>query len=197
MGQIFKDIEPYLGDMSKSIFLEIGSDRYEGSTEYLCQLASKYNTQLHSVDVVPEAKRRLRKLPVNWHIKNGSDWCKVDLPLLDTKVGFVYLDNFDYNWSVQRPKTPELKNMQEFYRQQLGVEMHNQACQIEHMKQMIHIFPYLTNDAVVACDDTYQWNDCWVGKCGPVVVWLLANGFELVKNIRSPKDVGVILKRIA
>lgn len=195
MGQVFRDIEPYLGDMSKSIFLEIGSDRYEGSTEYIDNLARKYSTEFHSVDVIPHAKRRLPHLATHWHIKNGSDWCKDDLPLLDKTVGFVYLDNFDYDWSVIGGHDDEFRKQQSFYSEKLGIKMTNQNCQVEHMKQMVYIFPFLSDDAVVAFDDTYTLNDCWVGKCGPVVVWLLAKGFDIVQNIKSPKDVGVILKR--
>jgi hypothetical protein len=51
----------------------------------------------------------------------------------------------------------------------------------------------LTPTAVVAFDDTYCWNDCWVGKCGPAVVYMLASGWRVVEQTL---DCGVILKKI-
>lgn len=195
MGAIFREAEHYVENLAGSIILEIGSDRYEGSTEYFANLAQLHNVEFHSVDIVDDARRRLRHLPVNWHTRSGSEWCRVDLPQLDTQVGCVYLDNFDYNWDVRQPAQDWMQKQQQFYAKTVGIEMTNQNSQIEHLKQILAIYPYLAESAVVICDDTYTYNDCWIGKSGAVVIYLLANGFELVKNIREPKDVGVILKR--
>lgn len=195
MGAIFREAERYIHDLGNSIILEIGSDRYEGSTEYFSNLAQQNGVAFHSVDIVDDAQRRFQHLPVNWHIKSGSEWCRVELPQLGVEVGCVYLDNFDYNWDVDYPPQDWLLKQKSFYAQKVGVEMTNQNSQVEHLKQILAIYPYLSESAVVICDDTYTYNDCWIGKSGAVVIYLLANGFELVKKIREPKDVGVILKR--
>ena len=196
MGAIFREAEHYIENLgTSSIILEIGSDRYEGSTEYFANLAQQHGVEFHSVDIVDDAQRRLRHLPVHWHTQSGSEWCKRILPTMGVKVGCVYLDNFDYNWDVRQTPRDWQKDVELFYTQRLGIEMTNQNCQVEHLKQILAIYPYLSNSAVVVCDDTYTHNDCWIGKSGAVVIYLLANGFELVKKIRVPKDLGVILKR--
>lgn len=195
VGQVFKDVPQYLGETKDTVFLEIGSDRYERSTDFFSRLAERQDADFHTVDVNPDARRRLHHLKATWHIKWGSDWCREDLPRLGKKVSCVYLDNFDYIWNIrQRPSESDLEQRR-WYAENTGTPMNNQTCQTEHLKQMLHILPHLTSDAVIACDDTYKWNDCWVGKCGPVVVFLLAHGFTIVQDIRSIKDVGVILKR--
>ena len=193
MGAVFKHSEKYLGKTQDTIFLEIGSDRYEGSTEYLANLAQSCGAEMHSVDIVENAQKRLKHLPVQWHVQWGSDWCKDKLPKIQKKVSCLYLDNFDYIWDITLPESERSVEQKNWYRNVLGIPMHNQTCQVEHMKQIVNIFPYLTNDAVVAFDDTYTANDCWIGKCGPVVVWLLAHGFELVRHKKF--EYGVILKR--
>jgi hypothetical protein len=42
-------------------------------------------------------------------------------------------------------------------------------------------------------DDTYRYNDCWIGKCGPAVVYLLALGFEIVRD--EEREFGIIMIR--
>ena len=195
MGAIFREAEHYIENLGTNIILEIGSDRYEGSTEYFANLAQQHGAEFHSVDIVADAQRRLRHLQVHWHTQSGSEWCQRVLPQLDVQVGCVYLDNFDYNWNVKQPAQDWLKKQQLFYAQTVGIEMTNQNSQVEHLQQILAIYPYLSDSAVVICDDTYTYNDCWIGKSGAVVIYLLANGFEVVTNIREPKDLGVILKR--
>jgi hypothetical protein len=97
VGAIFCNAEKHITDLGNSIILEIGSDRYEGSTEYFANLAQQHGVAFHSVDIVNDAQRRLSHLPVHRHTQSGSEWCQRVLPQLDVQVGCVYLDNFDYN----------------------------------------------------------------------------------------------------
>lgn len=193
MSDAFKHTEQYLGKTKNTIFLEIGSDRHEGSTEYFSQLAQKHGAEMHTVDIIDEPKRRLPDLPATWHIGWGSDWCENQLPKLDKKISCLYLDNFDYIWNIDLILNDTDIKQRRFYKEELGIPMANQTCQVEHMKQMIAIFPYLTDDAVVVFDDTHTLNDCWVGKCGANVIWLLAQGFEIVRQ--EFFEYGVIMKR--
>ena len=60
MGAIFREAEHYIENLGTSIILEIGSDRYEGSTEYFSNLAQQHGVEFHSVDIVDNAQQRLR-----------------------------------------------------------------------------------------------------------------------------------------
>lgn len=193
MGDAFKHTEQYLGKTKNTMFLEIGSDRYEGSTEYFSMLAQKYDAEMHTVDISDKPQRRLSNIPAIWHIGWGSDWCRDQLPKLNKKISCVYLDNFDYIWDINLIPSKDHIIQSKFYQEEVGMPMTNQNCQVEHMKQMIALFPYLAEDAVVVFDDTHTLNDCWVGKCGANVIWLLAQGFEIVRQ--EFFEYGVIMKR--
>ena len=60
MGKLYQETHNYITNISPgSIFVEIGSDRYEGSTEYFGTLAKQYNTQLYTVDIDNQIQHRL------------------------------------------------------------------------------------------------------------------------------------------
>jgi hypothetical protein len=175
-----KFIDEYIDDVAEgSVIVEIGSDRYEGSTNELDQLAQKYNIKLISVDIFDHAKNRIGNTTTNTEfvVETGSTWAK---SYNGPPISVLMLDNFDYNWDVT--DTPDwIQNQIKDYRQ-AGIEMTNFNCQIEHMSQLIHLYPHLTPDATVMFDDTYTRNDCWVGKCGPGVVFLQAQGWKIIEH---------------
>jgi hypothetical protein len=103
----------------------------------------------------------------------------------------LYIENFDYIWYINEVRPAIQLQMAEYAER--GMPMTNQACQIEHLAQLILLYPKLSPGAVVAFDDTYCYNDCWIGKCGPAVVYLLAQGWQVVQQTL---DCGVILKRL-
>lgn len=193
MGKIFQLTEKYLPPAnSENIFVEIGSDRWEGSTEYFANLAVTSSTILHTVDIDSEAQRRLSQVPgIVWHKGIGSEWTAKVFPELNKKISCLYLDNFDYNWDTRQINEMIVQQQQQ-YQQNFGLLMNNQNCQIEHFQQMQHLYPFMSDCSVVVLDDTYQINDCWVGKSGPVVIFLLANGYEIKE---TTTDCGVILTR--
>ena len=194
MGKLYTETEKYLGNVKDTVFLEIGSDRYEGSTIYFANLARRLGAEFHTVDIVEKYKKPFEGLSINWHTAAGSAWCTNELPKINKPVSCVYLDNYDYNWNVL-DKTNKMINKQiDFYRDNLNIDMNNTDCQIEHLKQAMAIFKYLTKDATVVCDDTYLWNDCWVGKCGAAVTWLLCNNYVIAEhreNVVFLKPAGV------
>jgi hypothetical protein len=202
MGATFKLVEQHLLSIEQdSIFVEIGSDRYEGSTEFFAELAIKNNTVLHTVDISNKAQQRLtrnRDIPeVIWHQAIGSDWAAHTFPSLDKKIALLYLDNFDYDWEISR-HTQNIELQKKDYLETFSIDMTNENCQIEHLKQMLALYPYMSNHSIVVCDDTYQFNDCWIGKCGPVVVYLLANGYKIITKEAGGDagyNYGVILAR--
>ena len=192
MGTIYKKIGAHVEPGGSGVFVEIGSDRGEGSTVYLNNLAAQHNTKLITVDITAKARHTLGAQLTNTEfvVATGSDWAN-DFAITDLDIDVLYLDNFDYIWDINNISRPIQIQMHEY--SQRGVAMTNQACQIEHLRQLMLLYPRLTTNAVVAFDDTYCWNDCWVGKCGPAVVYMLASGWRVVEQTL---DCGVILKKI-
>lgn len=172
------------------VFVEIGSDRGEGSTQVLAQMAQDNGSRLITVDILPHARDRLqRHLPdVEFVVESGSAWASV---YQGPPIAFLYLDNFDYIWDIADTGHIPTRRQMQLYAD-MGLVMTNQHCQIEHMRQMLALYPHLAADAVVAFDDTYCMNDCWIGKCGPAVVFLLAQGFRVIDQ---SLDCGVILTK--
>lgn len=191
MGKVYQHIGNYLEANTPGVFVEIGSDRGEGSTTWLDALAAERNTKLITVDVLSKAKGHLEsKLPnTEFVVAKGSTWAE-EFYKTGHGVSVLYLDNFDYIWDINEVRPAIQIQMAEYADR--GTPMTNQACQIEHLKQLVALEPCLTQNAVVAVDDTYCYNDCWIGKCGPAVVYLLAKGWEIA---HQTLDCGVVLTR--
>ena len=121
MGKLFKNVEKYLIDVDKtSIFVEIGSCNYEGSTEYFAELANKRSTKFISVDINPKISVRYKHSgdysteivnAITFDIGIGSIWAKNKFPEYNKLIGCLYLDNYDYNWDVDNihPMYTEIK----------------------------------------------------------------------------------------
>jgi hypothetical protein len=203
MGITFKKAEEWLPPPDENnVFVEIGSDRYEGSTEYFANLAIKNKTVLHTVDLSFEPQERItRDGPVPgifWYQADGSTWARDVFPKLNKTISCLYLDNFDYNWDVANTNADTYKQQQE-YLEKWGIEMNNLNCAAAHLQQMILLLPFMNQKSIVICDDTYPSNDCWLGKCGAVIVYLSLNGYQIVKA-ENPENAdgyshGVILVR--
>jgi len=192
LGKIYQRIINHLPEKVQGVFVEIGSDRGEGSTIALDRWAGEFNTKLITVDVSSKPKSRLAdSLPnTKFVVAQGSTWAK-DFALTCTDIAVLYLDNFDYIWDINNVSPAIRIQMQEYAGQ--GVAMTNQTCQIEHMKQIMFLANALHKNSIVAFDDTYAYNDCWIGKCGPAVVYLLSEGWSVVEQTL---DCGVILKKL-
>jgi len=234
-----------------SIFVEIGTERGEGSTLFLADLAKQHGTRLLTVDLRPktsicspdtfwdlfysqvrdaswpEKVASIDELPprikheciqihnwyqfentmaqqqvennnklfwhsnIDWYMAPGSEWCKSYKDKINKPISFLYLDNFDYIWDIEN--VPDcVVDQVESYNHNWKITMNNQNCQLEHLLQLMFIVPHLTDSCVVAFDDTYLYNDCWIGKSGPGVVYLQALGFEIIDF----SNKFVILKKI-
>lgn len=192
--KIFNSLDKYMPATAHGMFVEIGSDRYEGSTNILATLAKKYETKLISVDVSSEAQDRLQHEfdNVEFIIESGSKWA-AEYAKLDTNIAVLYLDNFDYLYNINSVNTdPKIKQQIASYADR-NIEMNNVNCQIEHMTQLINLMSTFTPDTLIIFDDTYQLNGCWVGKCGPCVVYLLCLGYEVLE---WTTDCGMIMKKV-
>ena len=186
MGLIYQAIESHLPETCTGVFVEIGSDRGEGSTGFLYNVAVQKHTKLISVDIDPRA--RLRNDPV------GPEYVTADAGTwtlgFDQPISLLYLDNFDYIWNIASVAPAQQAQMAQYAAR--GQIMTNQNCQIAHMQQLLNLYDKLLPDCVVVMDDTYCVNDCWIGKCGPGVVFLRAQGWHIQYQ---SLDCGVILSR--
>jgi hypothetical protein len=200
MGQVFQLANQYLPVVGPDdVFVEIGSDRGDGSTRMFADTALKNQTVVHTVDINNYPQEWCEKhgftQGVVWHQAIGSDWAKNVFPTLNKKIICLYLDNFDYNYNTVRVD-PMILEQQKQYREEYGIEMTNENCLVEHMKQMIALLPYMSEHSIVICDDTYDSNGCWIGKGGPIVTYLQAHGYKLAHIESVPqKSYGVILKK--
>lgn len=192
MGKIYQSIASYLPEKPTGVFVEIGSERGEGSTVSLNNLAGQHNTKLISVDISSNAKQIYGKQLTNTEfvVESGSTWAK-EFSKEWKDIALLYLDNFDYIWDINNVSPAIKMQMQEYAGQ--GIAMNNQNCQAEHMRQIVALRTCLAPNAVVVFDDTYCYNDCWIGKCGPAVVYLQSYGWSVV---HQTLDCGVIMKRL-
>jgi hypothetical protein len=191
--KIFEFLDKYMPVDPSGIVVEIGSDRYEGSTHVLAKLAKKCGTKLISVDVSNETQERLQHEfdNVEFVVESGSKWANKYVKL-GINIAVLYLDNFDYLYDINDAKTDtRIKQQIASYARQ-GVEMNNVNCQVEHMQQLINLMPAFNPDTLIIFDDTYQLNGCWVGKCGPCVVYLLCHGYEVLE---WTTDCGMIMRK--
>lgn len=79
---------------------------------------------------------------------------------------------------------------------EFGFRLTNSECQLEHFKQLFYLHDWLADDCVVIFDETFRYNDCWIGKNGPGVVLLQTLGFRIVvEDTRGGLERAIILKR--
>lgn len=187
----------YLNDTHAIV--EIGSDNWEGSTEFYVELANKYNIPFHTVDLNPDIEPRLKEKHeaefwrnTTFHQAEGNAWSS---EYNGPKIHTLYLDNFDWDWKSPDPTDPN----KDYYNDvlvpkyiQAGFELNNINSATEHLKQIMNLLPHMATDCIVCVDDTYQnESDLYLGKGAGVVLYLLALDFIVVEN----SNVGVILAR--
>jgi hypothetical protein len=174
-----------------SIFVEIGSDRGEGSTRFLASQAEMYNTVLYTVDINDYASKTIQHPNVKFFVEPGSSWVKHTWPNIAKKISLLHLDNFDWIWDINN--IPDwISNQITTYREKFNVKMTNENCQQEHLEQLLGLAPWLADECLVLMDDTFLHNGGWSGKCGPGVVYLKTLGFRVVKLLPTN---GVVLAR--
>ena len=193
MANFHLNSQPYLAqlyyDQERDMILEIGSDQNEGSTEFFNGLAVNWEIPFYTVDVIDEARHRFTHCDhIIWQVsEGGAVWTKTVLPTLSKQIKVLYLDNYD--WSNPGPNADNIK---ENYAQR-NVEWSNLGSQVEHLAQMINCMPYMAAESLVICDDTplVEASGTYSGKCGAVVPYLIANGYQIVYIGNN----GVILQR--
>ncbi len=103
MGAAYLKTHNYLNlpNADDEVFVEIGSERGEGSTRYFLDLARKNSRQFITVDVLPKAQE-LTALGSDIQVvqATGSAWAEDIFPTYNKTISWVYLDNYDFNWVV-------------------------------------------------------------------------------------------------
>lgn len=164
-----------------TVWVEIGSERGEGSTLALAGQAQRWGTHLYSVDIDDYAKNTITHSSLTCYTESGSSWVVNTWPAIAKKISLLHLDNFDWIWnSTDIPQW--IQEQIDTYKHKFGVDMNNQNCQLEHFKQALGLAPWLADNCVVALDDTFVQNGVWTGKCGPVAVFYSALGFRCVQR---------------
>lgn len=194
MGKLYQETGQHLtGHYPGEAIVEIGSDRWEGSSAYFADLAYTHHMTFVSVDLDEGARNRIRKTINPEHsaitefvCAEGTHWSE---NYSGATIRVLYLDNFDWDWSTDRNQTM-IQQQVEWYRDR-GINMNNLNCQTTHLKQMINLLPHMAEKSLVIVDDTYEYNGVFIGKGGAVVPFLLGQGFGML----ATKDYGVILGR--
>jgi hypothetical protein len=194
MGKLYQQVGRHLsGIFPGEVIVEIGSDRWEGSSAYFADLANTHNMQFISVDLDEDARHRLRKTISPDHSEltefvqaEGTQWTA---KYQGSKIRALYLDNFDWDWRTDRQQQM-IQTQVQWYQQQ-GLVMNNINSQTAHVTQMVNLLPHMTDRCVVCVDDTYEYNGVFIGKGGAVVPYLLGQGF----GILAAENYGVILGR--
>lgn len=224
MGTYYRQVEQYLDKIDPiGAWMEIGVDRGEGSTKFFAEHAKSRNVQFFGVDADPtqieNAKRNLSK--TGQAVINADGSVKMDYKDLpehitlvqakgeeflialeksnpDQKFSLVYLDNFDWDYWVNRQEESFVPKVKQHYRDIMGIEMTNMNSQITHLFQAIKLLPFMTAKSIIVCDDTWYHPDegVFIGKCSAVIPYLLLNGYKFLHNEGYRQNSGAILGRL-
>jgi len=170
--------------------IEIGSDRYEGSTAFFGKMASVHHLWLDTVDLDRACAYRIQKTAgdyiqrIKFHNADGEEWA---FQYKGPEIHTVYLDNFDWDWEPGNPN--RMIEEQRVWYALRGIDMNNDNCQDAHLRQMVHLMEYMADDSIVCIDDTYLLDGEYTGKGGTTIPFLITNGYRVLHN----KDYGVIL----
>jgi hypothetical protein len=182
-GQPYKELTNILFE---GCVLEIGGERGEGSTRFLCALAEDRNRSFISIDIDPLITK------ASQDIVSGCDFalCVNDSGerYLENwphePIGIAYLDNFDC--TAKKVESGELPLPSHIIKQrqrysELGLEMNNENCEEAHLKQSQGIHKNKSNLSFIVFDDTYP-EAGYSGKGCKAVPWLLGRGWKMHSN---------------
>lgn len=174
--------------------LEIGSERGEGSTGYLANLALERKERFITVDPDPEVYQRVSKV-VHAYQMTGEQFMKGVFPDFGENVAFAYLDNFDWIWKGFEEESFIIKQVKDYKKR--GVELNNTNSQKAHLRQSELINDFTFEGALILFDDTWPTGDGYDGKGGTAVPYLLENGWtDFLHSTPQKEDMqGFVLMR--
>jgi hypothetical protein len=207
MGTYYRNVEKHLDKLEKGVWIEIGTERGEGSTRFFADLAKQYATKFYAVDADDaQIASSGQLLKVNGQIPEhvtlvhakGEDFLEeLSGKIGDEKVSLVYLDNFDWDYWLGGVEEPFVAGVKQNYINKMNIEMTNLNSQITHLAQAMWLVHMLADKSIVICDDTwFHPNEgIFIGKCSAVIPYLLLNGYSILHNQGYRQNSGVILGR--
>jgi len=194
LGKLYQDVGQHLlGQFPDEVIVEIGSDRWEGSSAYFADLADTHDMKFVSVDLDEDARRRIQRTIDPSHVEitefvhaDGTAW---SAGYQGPQIKVLYLDNFDWDWRTDRQQSM-IQDQVRWYADR-GIVMNNINSQTAHVTQMVNLLPHMSARCLVCVDDTYEYNGVFIGKGGAVVPYLLGQGFGML----AARNYGVILGR--
>jgi hypothetical protein len=204
MGTYYRNVENFIHQIDPGVWIEIGVDRGEGSTKFFADLAKDHATKFYAVDYDQDQIDGLKQRFVNMpdHVRaiqaKGEDFLDNFRNLEpESRVSLVYLDNFDWDYWVNRKAKSFVPAQKERYLQKMGTEMTNLNSQQAHLKQAIRLMPLMCNNSIIVCDDTWYEPDegVFIGKCSAAIPYLLSEGYQLLHSEGHRHNSGAILGR--
>jgi hypothetical protein len=175
----------HLNELEGSI-VEIGCGRGEGSTDFYAGLVvgiTKFKHHAVDFDIQPYtvAKAYADQIPnSSAHMMTGEHFLESVFPLLNEKICYAYLDNFDFNYDPdnEQPWINEQVNRYAEY----GISMNNENSKLAHLTQTKLLLPHCAKKCIIHLDDTFYNGYNWNGKGGTAVPFLLEQNWKLVYN---------------
>ena len=135
--------------------VEIGSERTEGSTTFLYNFAKSNGLAFYTVDFNKDQYINALKITKGRGAYNmtGEEFLGNVFPLLEEKIGFAYLDNFDLVTNDGRDWT-QRKCLYKSY----GFDMNNTNSKIAHMTQSLLVEKHSSKNCHIIFDDTWLTN---------------------------------------
>ena len=221
MGTYYKNIEPWLDKIDPGVWIELGVDRGEGSTQWFVQKAKEKNAEFIGVDMdsdqIDKAEKNFKSQSVSINPDGSVAIQYGDLPdhvtlvaergevfleqyarqHSEKRVSLAYLDNFDWDYWLGQQEEEFVAGVKQKYLDKLGAEMNNINSQLTHLLQAYRLVNMLTDNSVVICDDTWAMpqEGIFSGKCSAAIPFLLLHGFKILHNEGYRQNSGVILGR--
>jgi hypothetical protein len=162
-----------IGD--RGAVVEIGSERGEGSTDFLAELAQRHGVDFYSIDIIKRHELTT--------VADGAEW----LASFDGEIQLAYLDNFDYVFPEIEGASWVVEQAVEY--ESMGRLLTNDNSEAEHLAQAMLVHDLSFGGSVVLIDDTYISDGRLTGKGALAVPWLTEHGWQLVNEIGdSPQN---------
>jgi hypothetical protein len=182
--------------------VEIGSERGEGSTTFLADMAAKLGISFYTVDFDPVRAEEASKICKQFdnpeiaafHM-TGEDFLTNVFPTFGKKIFFLYLDNFDFIYDhIIGLCDKDISRYAE-----LGAVLNNENSKDVHLRQTELALPFTYTGSFILCDDTFKRGHQWDGKCAYAVPFLLSKKWKIIdinEGINRHDDGFVLLQLI-
>ena len=179
MGKPFREIEKYQNRLKGSV-IEVGSERFEGSTCFLADFCHRNNLKFYSVDFEIVAHQRAKLIPNTIAVQmKAEDFLKNIFPK-DERICFAYLDGFDYIFDEIKDTKAVIGQIDTY--KQYGLELNNENSKKSHLEIARLLLDFVADKCFVMFDDTWGVNGAFEGKGGYAVPFLLENGFKVIEQ---------------